>query len=168
VFLGNPFPFLEKSIKRRDMLVMYSPRQDQLGPINSGFIYFSPTKKSKILLRSYENVCLIKRQSDQQLWNHLLRHYMFQQIEYRILPRNMFFILWESATKYGYSTNVTLVLHSASDKKAERLMELGQWHLQPTCHFYDTQAFEVAHAKNLISNSTTKSSQSIWRSSKMW
>eukprot|EP00924_Labyrinthula_sp_SR-Ha-C_P009716 snap_masked-scaffold_22-processed-gene-3.33-mRNA-1 protein AED:1.00 eAED:1.00 QI:0/0/0/0/1/1/2/0/314 len=87
VFLKNPFEFLNKAVYRRDVVGMYSPREDQYGYMNSGFLYFRSTKTSKILLQSYENLSYIKKRSDQQLWNTILRHYKMQQVQQRILPR---------------------------------------------------------------------------------
>uniref|UniRef100_A0A7S3LLM1 Nucleotide-diphospho-sugar transferase domain-containing protein n=1 Tax=Aplanochytrium stocchinoi TaxID=215587 RepID=A0A7S3LLM1_9STRA len=80
VFLHNPFPWLHRSAERRDVLGMYSPRSDNYGFMNSGFLFFVPTEKTKILLESYENLCLIKSISDQQLWNVVIRHYSFRQV----------------------------------------------------------------------------------------
>jgi hypothetical protein len=45
-----------------------------MGPINTGFLYFSPTFQMKIFLKTMENIAMVKGTSDQKLFNHLLRH----------------------------------------------------------------------------------------------
>mmetsp|Transcript_16709 Transcript_16709/g.20071 ORF Transcript_16709/g.20071 Transcript_16709/m.20071 type:complete len:358 (-) Transcript_16709:1566-2639(-) len=144
VFLHNPFPWLHRSADRRDVLGMYSPRWDNYGFMNSGFLFFVPTEKTKILLESYENLCLIKSISDQQLWNVVIRHYAFRQLTQRILPRQIFFLFWNSLEKYGYHPNVTKVLHTVSDHKASRLIAINQWHFNDKCPFWDRSANDQA------------------------
>mmetsp|Transcript_16707 Transcript_16707/g.20068 ORF Transcript_16707/g.20068 Transcript_16707/m.20068 type:complete len:517 (-) Transcript_16707:82-1632(-) len=150
VFLHNPFPWLHRSAERRDVLGMYSPRSDNYGFMNSGFLFFVPTEKTKILLESYENLCLIKSISDQQLWNVVIRHYSFRQLTQRILPRQLFFSLWRSAEKYGYNPNVTKVLHTVSVRKASRLVAINQWHFNDKCPFWDKSANDEAIRYNLF------------------
>mmetsp|Transcript_8175 Transcript_8175/g.9665 ORF Transcript_8175/g.9665 Transcript_8175/m.9665 type:complete len:446 (+) Transcript_8175:158-1495(+) len=150
VFLKNPFPYLEKALIRRDFLGMYAPRNDMYGFVNAGFMYFNPTAKTKLLVKSYENLSILKSNSDQQLWNTVFRHNLLQQIEYRILPRALFFPLWKSTNKYGYHRNKTYVLHTISGHKAPRLAEHGHWYLDSKCPFFDKAAEDVALRRNLI------------------
>lgn len=150
VFLHNPFPYLMKASRRRDVLGMLSPRNDQYGFMNSGFIFLRPTAKAKMLTQSFENLSFIKAKSDQQLWNTILRHMELAQLEQRILPRHIFFTLWKSAEKYGYSEEVTQVLHAVSVEKAPRLINLQQWHFTDKCPFFEKELEEIAKKNKLF------------------
>eukprot|EP00924_Labyrinthula_sp_SR-Ha-C_P012501 snap_masked-scaffold_10-processed-gene-8.39-mRNA-1 protein AED:1.00 eAED:1.00 QI:0/-1/0/0/-1/1/1/0/445 len=150
IFLRDPFPWLEKASLRRDLLGMYSPREDMYGYVNSGFVYFKNTIKSKYFLQSLQNLCYIKETSDQQLFNSILRHPKMQQIEQRILPRWLFFTLWKSTTKYGFDENKTFVVHAVSNNKAQRFIKMKQWHLDESCPFYNNDIFQQAKTKGLL------------------
>mmetsp|Transcript_1650 Transcript_1650/g.2369 ORF Transcript_1650/g.2369 Transcript_1650/m.2369 type:complete len:386 (+) Transcript_1650:83-1240(+) len=140
VFLRNPFPVLEKAVARRDFLGMHAPRVDSLGFINTGFIFFAPTDKTLIFVKSLENLYLLKTHSDQSLFNSVLRHPSFQQLDFRILPRQLFFSLWRSLYKYGFNENTTLAVHAIGVRKMEKFQKYGFWHFVPEkCEFYDRE-----------------------------
>lgn len=70
---------------------MLSPYWEPKGVMNTGFIYFNPTFKTKIFLQTMENIAGVKMYFDQDLWNTVLRHYYFGQLEIRIFPQELMF-----------------------------------------------------------------------------
>lgn len=152
VFLKDVFPFLQRAAARRDILGMYSPRHDAYGYYNSGFLYIIPTRKSKIFMKTLENLTLLKRTSDQVIWNTLIRHYRFQQMQHRVLPREYFFTMWErpSASRQGYDPVRAKCIHAVSIEKAKRLVSLGHWYLNSSFPFYNKEVLDYAKQMDLF------------------
>jgi hypothetical protein len=51
----------------------------------------APTKQMVIFLASMENAAEIKDTSDQRLWNTVQRHFVFQQLSWRLLPQEVIY-----------------------------------------------------------------------------
>lgn len=92
----------------------------------------------RIFLKSMENAAIIKGTSDQKLWNAVLRHFVFQQLEWRLLPQ---------AVVYKYSgrqatppDHRALLMHALGTNKREKLSRFNLWLLNPSCPFYDAES----------------------------
>jgi len=91
VWNRNPVPYLMSVIQRRDFVAMLAPRYDAQGPVNSGFVFINPTKKSRMLMKTLENLSGLKRKRDQILWNSVIRLTQISgQLSWRILPMKLF------------------------------------------------------------------------------
>lgn len=121
-----------------------SRRWDSKGPMNSGFIYIKPTRVSKIFLKTLENMCAIKEQSDQLLWNTALRQRQFTQVQWRTLPEELFptGIRDPSQSQTPLrSYEHAFIFHPVSSSKVEKLKSVGQYYFtREICpKFYDSQ-----------------------------
>ena len=72
-WMQNPMPFLQGAGLRRDFIGMLAPTWKANGPVNTGLVYINPTRKSVILMETIENATIIKGNSDQVLWNQVIR-----------------------------------------------------------------------------------------------
>ncbi len=105
-----------------------------MGPLNSGFIYIQPTLISKAVLGTLENTCAIKSQSDQLIWNSLLRHHYFHQVFWRLLPEELFptgLTDPSNILKYGKGMRITssaMIYHAVSSNKAGKLKQVGKYY----------------------------------------
>lgn len=122
---NNVLGFLENAAVNRDVLGMFSPFYLTKGGINTGFVFFRNTRKSRIFLQTVENIAPLKRSSDQELFNIVLRHYKFTQLEYRILPQHLFY-------KFNGKRRVppgkdTLVYHAVGTNKEKNLRFHNMW-----------------------------------------
>lgn len=147
VFKRNPFPYLNKAAKHRDVLGFLAPLTSQLGFMNSGFLYLRPTRKMKIFFQTFENLSFIKKRSDQQLWNTLLRDRRFVQLEQRLLPRYLFYILNIQENKTTFDPELTMIVHVSEHHKAARLMRINQWYFNETCPYYEEEIDNEAKSK---------------------
>lgn len=130
---------------------MYSPRHDSYGYMNSGFLYILPTRKSKILMKTLENLTFLKKGSDQILWNSVLRHYRFQQVQQRVLPREYFFTMWGHASpKQGFDAERVMCIHVVSIDKAKRLIRLGHWYFNESFPFYNREVLDYVEEMHLF------------------
>ena len=151
VFVKDVFPYLKRAAAKSDLLGMYSPRHDSYGYMNSGFLYINPTMKSKILMKTLENLTFLKKGSDQVLWNSVLRHYRFQQVQQRVLPREYFFTMWGHATaKQSFDPVRVKCIHFVSIDKAKRIIRLGHWYFNETYPFYDKDVLEYVDKMHLF------------------
>mmetsp|Transcript_24872 Transcript_24872/g.39946 ORF Transcript_24872/g.39946 Transcript_24872/m.39946 type:complete len:87 (+) Transcript_24872:201-461(+) len=64
-----------------------------MGPANTGFMYLKSTFRTKIFLETAMNMSPIKGKSDQMLLNVLLRHQVFRQVHFEILPISLFTLM---------------------------------------------------------------------------
>ena len=106
-------------------------------------------------MESRENAAIVKGTSDQKLWNAVLRHFSFQQLEWRILPQ---------AVVYKYSgrhatppDERTLLLHALGSSKREKLNRMKMWYLTPTCAYYDADSAALARPE--LEKAPTKASE---------
>mmetsp|Transcript_9716 Transcript_9716/g.11059 ORF Transcript_9716/g.11059 Transcript_9716/m.11059 type:complete len:187 (+) Transcript_9716:50-610(+) len=154
VFLKNPFPYLKRAAKRRHVLGMIAPRNDDAGFMNTGLMYFRPSKITEILLQSFENLSALKTFGDQELFNILLRHHNMRQVSQRILPKETFIKLGmgekDIRNQIHNGTENVFLLHVPSAYKASRLMIANQWYLTPPhksteiCTFWDKEVYEFS------------------------
>lgn len=143
---ANPFPYLEKAVVRRDFLAMEAPRSGALGPVNSGFVFIRPTKRSKVLLHTLENLAALKRKQDQVLWNSVIKiPAIASQLSYRILPlhefrksgsRRILQVRYEGLPhSCSFEENEYLVYHAVGNDKKMKLIEQGLWFFRNgVCH----------------------------------
>lgn len=140
-WLRDPFPFFRQAGKRRDFIGMLAPFWTSMGPVNTGLLYLRPTTQTKVFLKSMENAAIVKGTSDQRLWNAILRHFSFQQLEWRLLPQNIVY-------KYSGSKAVppgedTLLLHAVGSGKREKMARFNLWLLDKSCPFYNEDAVQL-------------------------
>jgi hypothetical protein len=135
-WLKDPRPFLLQSSRRRDFIAMLAPFWTSMGPVNTGFLFLAPTQQLWVFLKSMENAAIIKGTSDQKLWNHILRHFTFQQLEWRLLPQEVVYkYSGRHAKKPGPEA---IVVHALGGSKRQKLLYLNAWHLiEGKCSFYD-------------------------------
>ncbi|KAH9256983.1 hypothetical protein BASA81_004804 [Batrachochytrium salamandrivorans] len=153
-WLQNPFPFFESAIQRRDFIGMLAPFWTSMGPVNTGLLFLAPTLQTKVFLKSMENAAIVKGTSDQKLWNAILRHFSFQQLEWRLLPQE---VVYKYSGRGATPPNQhTLLMHAVGSGKREKLARFKLWLLHPSCPFYNKQADEM-NAKERTSNNSSKS-----------
>lgn len=154
-WLQNPFPFFESAIQRRDFIGMLAPFWTSMGPVNTGLLFLAPTLQTKVFLKSMENAAIVKGTSDQKLWNAILRHFSFQQLEWRLLPQE---VVYKYSGRSATPPNQhTLLMHAVGSGKREKLARFNLWLLHPSCPFYNKQADE-RNAKERASSSNTTAS----------
>jgi hypothetical protein len=142
-WLKDPRPFLVNSSRRRDFIAMLAPFWTSMGPVNTGFLFLAPTRQLWVFLKSMENAAIIKGTSDQKLWNHVLRHFTFQQLEWRLLPQEIVYkYSGRHAKKPGHEA---IVVHALGGSKRQKLLYLHAWHLiEGKCSFYDATAAKLS------------------------
>ena len=144
---ADPREYLMNAVKTRDLVAMIAPRGDAHGPINSGFIFIAPTQKSTVLMDTLENLGALKGNSDQVLWNSVIRIPEFAQLEWRLLPYHLFrktgmSSAWNVKSKSCANQQLVsppreyFVLHAVGNDKKNRLQKHGQWHFAESCTFY--------------------------------
>ena len=144
---ADPREYLMSAVKSRDLVAMIAPRGDAHGPINSGFIFIAPSQKSRILMDTLENLGALKGNSDQVLWNSVMRLPEFLQIEWRLLPHHLFrktgmSSSWRAKGNSCRTSNPLTahvdyyVLHAVGSDKKNRLEKHGQWHFAESCRFH--------------------------------
>jgi hypothetical protein len=127
VWLRDPFPKLDRYSTGMDMTCMYSQYLTQAkGICNTGFVYTQPSFKSKLFWKSMTNAMLVKRTSDQALFNTVLRHRLFFQYMYRPLPLSLF--NKRGSSKQHYDPDTTLVYHAVSVKKVNQMVLKNLWY----------------------------------------
>jgi hypothetical protein len=85
-----------------------------------------------------ENAAIVKGTSDQRLWNTILRHFTFQQLEWRLLPQA---IIYKYSGRHAPPPNKqTLLMHAVGTNKRDKLSRYKLWLLTPTCPFYNAEA----------------------------
>lgn len=129
----GPIKYLKQAANRRDILGMESPYDAAQGGINTGFVYFSNTKKSRVFLQSVINVAGLKAQSDQVLFNTMLRHRRFLTLQVQHLPPDV--ISKYSGSRHTKVTDKALVFHAVSIKKREHFEKYGLWYLDDTATY---------------------------------
>lgn len=138
VWLQNPLPWLVNGADTRDkdVLMALAPRGDAMGPGNSGFVFVRASPKSKIFMQSFQNsIALLFYSDDQIIWNSMLRHYKFRQLNMAILPRPLVLDLHDGTMKW--KGKQTFVLHVvANNAKLARLKRYDQWYFDEDCSFY--------------------------------
>jgi len=140
-WLQDPRPFLRHAIERRDFIAMLAPFWTSMGPVNTGFIYIAPTQPMLVFLESMENAAEVKDTSDQRLWNTVLRHFVFQQLSWRLLPQEVIYkYSGRHAKKPGPEA---LVFHAVGSQKRRKLSDFALWLLKPTCRFYNAESAKL-------------------------
>ena len=139
-------PWLASAGRRRDLLGMIAPYWNAKGVINSGFIYVRPTSMSKLLMQSLENVAPLKSNSDQELWNIVIRHLYLRQVSFRILPQSLFYKY--SGHREKPPTEATLLYHAVGSSKRFHMKFHKVWYFDNTCHYYDEGADKVSQNVN--------------------
>lgn len=127
---GGPIEYLKRASNRRDILGMESPYDAAQGGINTGFVYFSNSAKSRLFLQSVVNVAGLKDHSDQVLFNTMLRHRRFLTLQVQHLPPDV--ISKYSGSRHTKVTDKSLVFHAVSIKKREHFEKYGLWYLNDT------------------------------------
>lgn len=141
VFLRDPGPWLVSSEHNRHVEVntMLAPRGDAMGPGNSGFIFTRSTPRTKVWLQTFQNaIALMYFANDQKVWNSMLRHYLFRQLVYQILPRSLVLDLKETDARTKHQRNPhTYVLHAYGQmRKRVRMEDAGVWYYDEQCSVY--------------------------------
>jgi len=133
----DPLPFFKRAIRRRDFLGMLAPFWNSMGPVNTGLLYLAPTTQMKVFLKSMENAAIVKDTSDQRVWNTILRHFAFQQLEWRLLPQA---IIYKYSGRHAKSPDdQTLLMHAVGSSKRIKLARYDLWLLTPECPFYSKE-----------------------------
>lgn len=71
---------------------------------------------------------------DQKVWNTLLRHHRFRQLNHVILPENLIMRLVAEAQPKPD----TFVLHAVGQgSKVDRLKAAGHWYFEKECSIYE-------------------------------
>ena len=85
-----------------------------------------------------ENAAVIKGTSDQRLWNTVLRHFSFQQLEWRLLPQA---IVYKYSGRHATPPDErALLMHALGTNKREKLSRFKLWLLTPSCPFYNAES----------------------------
>lgn len=134
--------WLKRAGKRRDLLGMIAPYWDVKGVVNSGFVYIRPTTKGKILMQSLENLAPLKQNSDQELWNTVLRHLYLRQVAFRILPQALFYKY--SGHRAHKPTESVLVYHAVGNSKRFHMKFHEMWFFSSSCPYYDQTVDEAS------------------------
>jgi len=137
-WIKDPRPFLLDASRRRDFIGMLAPFWTSMGPVNTGFLFLAPTRQLWVFLKSMENAAVVKGTSDQRLWNHVLRHYTFQQLEWRLLPQE---VIYKYSGRHAKRPGPdALVVHALGSKKRAKLQYLNMWSFSEACPFFDKEA----------------------------
>jgi len=107
-----------------------------MGPGNSGFVFVRANQKGKVFMQSFQNaLALLFYTDDQIVWNSMLRHFRFRQLNLAILPRPLVLDLHDGTTQW--KGKHTYVLHVvANNQKLARLRKYGQWYFEESCSLY--------------------------------
>jgi len=130
-------PFLRSAGLRRDLLGSGCRFTDKAKyPINTGFLYFRNSFKSKVFFQTLVNVGELKLTSDQQLFNMVLLFHRFSDLEFRVLPYKFFY------TFYGRSnppqpTEHLKMFHIPGPFKRSKMAHYGFWLFDETCNVFD-------------------------------
>ena len=136
VWLKNPLPFLRRYSQNLDFVGMLAPRLDAIGIINTGFMYFKPTPRSAIFVRTLRNAIPVKDRRDQVLLNMVVRHHRFGSLRWSPLPSVEFALLT------GMEAHPeAIVLHCVGTEKRERMMRgvTKAWHLDAAGQCFPTK-----------------------------
>mmetsp|Transcript_5050 Transcript_5050/g.6855 ORF Transcript_5050/g.6855 Transcript_5050/m.6855 type:complete len:442 (-) Transcript_5050:165-1490(-) len=125
-----------------DVIGASAPRMDSHGPLNSGLVFFRGNQKNVIFLRTMVMMTpiLYWLNTDQVIYNALLRHWKFRQLLYNVLPRETILDTHVGNVKgKGTShlvTSETYALHVVSNPKTKvtRLKLIGFWFLEDKCY----------------------------------
>mmetsp|Transcript_4 Transcript_4/g.7 ORF Transcript_4/g.7 Transcript_4/m.7 type:complete len:507 (+) Transcript_4:140-1660(+) len=138
VWKRDPRHWLTEAAVHRDALAMFAPRWDALGVANSGFMWITPSRRTRIFMQTLENLLPIKGISDQQLWNAALRHYKFRQITFRVLPLKQFQLLYDHTLRRWKSLkDDAIVVHGVSHRKTYRLASAKLWYFDESCSAFE-------------------------------
>ena len=105
------------------LVSQHAPRDDALGPLNSGLLSLRPTRQMIVFVETMMSTIPIfvsKLQgrhgdTDQIMWNHLLRHYKFMTLPFRTLPGELVVNAgWDKELKS--LTNQTWCIHWVGKK----------------------------------------------------
>ena len=117
-----------------DLLCQFAPRWDGQGQCNTGFVYVSNRRKHTWFVKhlfqslSFAAPLIHITEMDQYIWNTLIRHWRYGQLNHRILPFKHFSRVNENEPV----TNETIVAHvvaGESKEKMENLKRFGFWKL---------------------------------------
>jgi len=134
-----------------DMVGSFSPRDDAYGYMNGGFIYFSPTKASKLFLSSFVNMCSIKRSSDQIILNMMARYYKFRYLHINIFPMSDINTHWsQRRLRHLKNGEMPQAVHAVGVNKGPRFQVLNLWFLKPSCKSFDQTLIDDALKLNLL------------------
>jgi hypothetical protein len=120
-------PWLIHAGRRRDFLAQTSPYDVAKGVINTGFVYFRNTARSRLFVQSLVNVAPLKKDSDQKLFNIVLRHRFFNQLGYRILPQRLFY-KYDGRRAKPVNKSEALLFHAVGTDKQDKLKRYGLWY----------------------------------------
>jgi len=132
---GNVMEFLRKAGSRRDILAMFAPYYVAKGGANTGFLYARASRKNTIFFQTLKIAAAVKKTSDQELVNILLRHRAFQQISYRYLPQHLFYKY--SGRRAKAPTKEMLMYHAVGSHKRTSFLRHDMWTFTEQCSVYD-------------------------------
>lgn len=137
VWLRDPSAWLMSSSYSANMDIQLSiaPRGDAMGPGNSGFIFIRNNAKTKLFMESFKQaIALLFFRDDQKVWNSMLRHYLFRQLHFQVLPRNLVLDFHDSTA--NLRNEHTFILHAVGAKgKYGRMNQHKIWYLKQGCSF---------------------------------
>ena len=85
-----------------------------------------------------ENAAIIKGTSDQRLWNSILRHFVFQQLEWRLLPQ---VVVYKYSGRHAPPPDHrALLMHALGSNKRGKLGRFQLWLLEEKCPFYNAES----------------------------
>ena len=126
-------------VEGSDLIAMWAPSGGLIGPTNTGFVFLSNRRTSytpflKDFMKTLVNVhppMIVYSDSatDQAIWNVLIKHDSFDQVNVRILPREQFFALRPGDKRPDNILDVAYVVHFVAAMKRERMEKLGVWYL---------------------------------------
>jgi len=139
--------YLVNAGKRRDILGMSAPFWKAKGGVNTGFVYLRYNERTTIFMETLKNIAAVKKDSDQELFNIMLRHREFTQLAYRILPQNVFYKY--SGRRAKRPGPEAMLYHAVGNHKRFSFIFHGQWSFNETCSVYDAEidrkALEMVH-----------------------
>lgn len=133
----NVIADLKHRIGSLDLLGMISPYYNAKSVMNTGFMYFRNTIKSRLFIETVVNLAGIKQSSDQKLFNIVLRHPRLSTYNYDILPNELYY-------KYGGRKAIppsekAMLYHGVGIEKRNRFEYYNLWFHNITCRVFDVE-----------------------------
>ena len=140
IFRKSPIPHLmalmeEPEYKHLDFVGQWTGRgADPKSPINTGFVFFRSTQRTKTFTQTLRNAIAIRpEQSDQLYFNTILRHKDFSFLNFEMFHSEKFY---KRGSHAKHIPEKKIMYHAVGPGKQKKFGLYNDWYLNKNCSFY--------------------------------